>query len=164
MKSHFCSRRSAQIKKLRKTNQVQNSISYRNVSVQVLILISHRALMYTDPVMENIATLIMLTSKRYSWMPSTRQKMESAAYWSPLGFFTSWRHLNLIVCQTGSSSHLNKHAKGEVEFVSPQLENVSLESLLVLSWESFLGLMGSGLTKLFQILSSPRAKRAGPAR
>ena len=31
---------------------------------------------YFDPphytVMENIATLIMLTSKRYSWMPSTR--------------------------------------------------------------------------------------------
>ena len=78
--------------------------------------------------------------------------MESAAYWSPLGFFTSWRYLNLIVCQTGSSSHLNKHAKGEVEFVSPQLENVSLESLLVLSCESFLGLMWSGLTKLFQIL------------
>ena len=78
--------------------------------------------------------------------------MESAAYWSPLGFFTSWRHLNLIVCQTVSPSHLNEHAKGEVQFVSPQLENVSLESLLVLSCESFLGLMGSGLNKLFQIL------------
>ena len=77
--------------------------------------------------------------------------MESAAYWSPLGFFTSWRHLNLIVCQTGSSSHLNKHAKGEVQFVSPQLENVSLESLLVLSCKSFTGLMGSGLNRLFQI-------------
>ena len=71
--------------------------------------------------------------------------MESAAYWSPLGFFTSWRHLNLIVCQTGPSSHLNKHAKGEVEFVSPQLENVSLESLLVLSCKSFIGLKESGV-------------------
>ena len=70
--------------------------------------------------------------------------MESAAYWSPLGFFTSWRHLNLIVCQTGSSSHLDKHAKGEVQFVSPQLENVSLEGLLVLSCESFIMVEGCG--------------------
>ena len=56
----------------------------------------------------------------------------------------------MIVCQTRPSSHLNKHAKGEVEFVSPQLENVSLESLLVLSCESFLGLMGSGLISFFR--------------
>ena len=38
MKSNFCSRRSTQIKKLKKTNQVQNSISHQNPSVQVLIL------------------------------------------------------------------------------------------------------------------------------
>ena len=60
----------------------------------------------------------------------------------------------MIVCQTGSSSHLDKHAKGEVEFVSPQLENVSLESLLVLSWESFLGLMGSGLNTFLAVQDS----------
>ena len=53
--------------------------------------------------------------------------------------------MNLIVCQTVSSSHLNEHAKGEVEFVSPQLENVSLESLLVLSCKSFIGLKESGV-------------------
>ena len=53
--------------------------------------------------------------------------------------------LNLIDCQTGSPSHLNEHAKGEVEFVSPQLENVSLESLLVLSCKSFIGLKESAV-------------------
>ena len=39
MKSQKDSRRSAQIKKLKKTNQVYNSISYENPSEQVLILI-----------------------------------------------------------------------------------------------------------------------------
>ena len=39
IKSHFYSGRSAQIRKLKKTNQVQDSISYQNPSVQVLILI-----------------------------------------------------------------------------------------------------------------------------
>merc|ERR1719209_1084880 len=44
--------------------------------------------------------------------------------------------ISRVLVSVGLLDFLNKHAKGEVKFVSPQLENVSLEGLLVLSLSS----------------------------